>query len=101
MEAAAIAEVAKKAGVRFAAIKSISDRADFVMPPVQKFIAANGQFQTGRFAVYAALRPRLWPAVAALQRNTALAVESLTKVLSSIHSVPDVDKILQVPARAS
>ena len=58
MEAAGVARVAQQAGIGFRCVKAISDEAHFVMPPpMGKFISASGQFQTGKFAFWAALRP--------------------------------------------
>ena len=61
MEGAAVAEVAKERGLEFAAVKSISDDAGFPMPPMMRFIDQNGQFASGRFLLYVALRPKWWP----------------------------------------
>ena len=51
MEAAAVAAVAQERGIEFAAVKAISDELDFVMPPVGRFVDADGKFETARFAV--------------------------------------------------
>ena len=59
MEAAAVAQVARERGLEFAAVKSISDEADFEMPPMNRFID-DGKFDTRRFLVYVALHPRWW-----------------------------------------
>ncbi len=60
MEAAAVAQVAEARGLKFAALKAISDEAAFVMPPLDRFIDENGRFATGSFLMYVALRPRWW-----------------------------------------
>ena len=46
MEGAAVAQVAKEHGLEFAAVKAISDDADFPMPPLNRFIDENGKFAT-------------------------------------------------------
>jgi adenosylhomocysteine nucleosidase len=51
MEAAAVAKAATARGIRFAAIKAISDSIDFALPPMEKFIMADGIFSAGRFAL--------------------------------------------------
>jgi adenosylhomocysteine nucleosidase len=77
MEAAAVARAAQARGVEFAAVKAISDEFDFVFPPTEQFVDSAGSFQQGRFAVYAALRPWLWPKVRTLALNSNLASAAL------------------------
>jgi adenosylhomocysteine nucleosidase len=57
MEAAGVARVAQQEQIGFRCLKGISDEADFVMPPMGKFLNATGEFQTGKFASWVALRP--------------------------------------------
>src|SRR5580765_2661490 len=47
MEAAGVAKVAQKEHIGFRCVKAISDEADFAMPPIQKFLNAAGEFQSG------------------------------------------------------
>jgi adenosylhomocysteine nucleosidase len=70
MEAAAVARAAEARGVPFAVVKAISDECDFIFPSMERFIDSNGQFRSGRFAWFTALRPWLWPRVARLSRNS-------------------------------
>jgi adenosylhomocysteine nucleosidase len=77
MEAAAVVAAAQAHGIRFTATKVISDGLDFEMPETAKFIDAQGQFQTARFAIHVALRPWLWRRVAILARNTRMAASVL------------------------
>ena len=77
MEAAAVARVAHQEQIAFRCVKAISDEADFAMPPMGRFLNATGDFQSGKFALWAALRPWQWARVAALARNSKRATESL------------------------
>lgn len=79
MEAAAVAQVAKERDLEFAAIKSISDEAGFKMPPLMRFIDANGRFNNGRFLLYVALRPKWWPVLGRIRTNTAIASANLCR----------------------
>jgi adenosylhomocysteine nucleosidase len=81
MEAAAVARGAETHGVRFSAIKVISDQLNFSMPPMDRFVDASGQFRTGRFAAYTAFRPWLWKPIIELGRNSAVASRVLRKTL--------------------
>lgn len=77
MEAASVAQIAEEASIHFRAVKAISDEAEFVMPPMDKFIDAAGTFQSGKFATWVTLRPWLWPKVIALARNSSRASKAL------------------------
>jgi len=86
MEAAAVARAAEVRGVRFAALKVISDEAGFVFPSMERFVDANGQFREVQFALFSALRPWLWPRVAQLARNSGRASRALCDGLRKIGS---------------
>jgi adenosylhomocysteine nucleosidase len=77
MEAASVARVALQTGAGFRCVKAISDEADFVMPPLRRFVAADGQFQQGRFIRWLALRPQHWAKTIVLGRNSARASRAL------------------------
>jgi len=82
MEAAAVAKAAQAGGVRFRALKAISDELDFPLPPTEGFLSASGRFKTLSFAAYLALRPWLWASAQAFGRNCSLAAEALAKALA-------------------
>jgi len=84
MEAYAVADVARIYGVPFVAVKAISDRLDFPMPPLSRFVSDTGQFQTAKFALYTAMRPWTIPTVLALGRHSALAAARLAAHLRAI-----------------
>jgi nucleoside phosphorylase len=77
MEAAAVAEVAREAGIGFCCVKAISDESSFPMLPLNQFVTAEGDFLTGKFALWAALRPWIWPRVIVLGRNSRRATRAL------------------------
>jgi len=77
MEAAGVARVAQQERIGFRCVKAISDGADFVMPPMAGFIDSSGNFQSGKFAVWAALRPWQWVRVAVLAGNSRRATRAL------------------------
>lgn len=83
MEAAGVAKVAQQEQVGFRCVKAISDEADFIMPPMGKFVNVEGEFQSGKFALWAALRPWQWASVAALARNSKRATKALCDRLRS------------------
>lgn len=87
MEAAAVAKGAEARGLRFAALKAISDEVGFAMPPMDRFIAADGSFRTGSFALYAAARPSTWPNMMRLAQNSTKAARALDSMLQARYFV--------------
>ena len=87
MEAAAVAEAARIHGTGFRCVKAISDELDFEMPPLNRFVDADGRFHTKRFVAWAAFRPRRWPSILELGRNTAKASAALCEWLSRLDRV--------------
>jgi adenosylhomocysteine nucleosidase len=81
MEAAGVARAAQAAGTGFRCVKAISDEADFVMPPLARFVDAAGTFQSRKFALWAAVRPWQWARTLKLGRNTRKAVKALCEWL--------------------
>jgi adenosylhomocysteine nucleosidase len=84
MEAAAVARSAEARGKEFTVVKAISDEVDFEFPAMERFVDAEGKFSQGRFAVYAAIRPWLWPRVLRLAQNGGRASHSLCAYLGTI-----------------
>jgi adenosylhomocysteine nucleosidase len=83
MEAAGVAKAAQEAQIGFRCVKAISDEADFVMPPMGKFVNAAGKFQSGKFALWAAIRPWQWPRIMNLARNSKRAIKALCNRLQA------------------
>jgi len=84
MEGAAVAQVARERGLKFAAIKAISDDSGFVMPPLARFIDTDGRFNNGRFLLYVALRPKWWPALAKMRTSAAIASANLCRAVEHL-----------------
>jgi adenosylhomocysteine nucleosidase len=77
MEAAAVAQAVQARGAAFRAVKAISDEVDFEFPATGRFVDSEGRFSEGRFALFAAMRPWLWPRVLQLARNSGRASRAL------------------------
>jgi adenosylhomocysteine nucleosidase len=82
MEAGAVAKGARARGVGFTAVKVVSDELGFDMPPMDRFVTADGRFQSVRFVVFALIRPRIWSGLLALARNTTKAAKILSGELA-------------------
>ncbi len=81
MEAAAVARVARAREIPFAAIKAISDGADFEMPEMSGFVTQDGRMREAAFGLHVALRPALWRPVMEMARGSKLAAENLRAAL--------------------
>jgi len=77
MEAAAVWRAAEARGVKFAAVKAISDEFDFTFPEIERFVDSQGRFQQGRFARFAMVRPWLWRKLYRLADGSNRAVSGL------------------------
>jgi adenosylhomocysteine nucleosidase len=94
MEAASVAAIAQARGVRFLAVKAISDEASLELPPMSRFIDSRGEFQTFRFAMHAAVRPALWSALGRLKRNADMAANALCEFLARIDSAASFNQLI-------
>ena len=82
MEAAAVSRCAQAHGIQFSACKVVSDSRDQRLPPVTRFVASDGTFQSFRFLAHVAVRPWLWAGVGQLARNSSIAARSLCERLA-------------------
>lgn len=89
MEAASVARAAQAHDITFVGLKVISDEANFEMPPMGRFVTRDGQFRTGAFAAYAAVRPWLWRRVFQLAGNSSKAATALCEWLLQYDLAPE------------
>lgn len=79
MEAAAVGRAAELHGIKFLAVKVISDENDVTLPPMDRFILPDGQFNAAGFAWFAMLRPWTWGTTMRLARNSRRASSVLCR----------------------
>lgn len=84
MEAATVARLAQAHGLPFRAVRVVSDAAEFDLPALSNFYSADGQFRQAAFALHAAVRPWLWPAVMQMGRSSKIAAERLRAELARL-----------------
>lgn len=84
MEAATVARLALARGVRFRAIKGISDAHDFEMESMSRFADPRGHFRTTAFALHTALRPQHWSSAMRLGRESNRALAMLWAELRNV-----------------
>ncbi len=85
MEAAAVAQATQARGVRFAAVKAISDESNFTLPVMDRFIAPGGRFRTWKFARFVVIRPWMYKSVLTLARDSRRASNALCKRLARMN----------------
>lgn len=84
MEAATVARLARARGMRFRAIKGISDGPDFELEGLSKFTGSHGEFLTASFALHTALQPRTWRKAMELGKGSNIALGGLSQKLRQI-----------------
>ena len=84
MEAATVARLALANGLRFRAIKAVSDAHSFELPSLARFSGRRGEFRAATFALHLALRPRHWSKAIQLGRDSHRALSALTSTLQQV-----------------
>jgi adenosylhomocysteine nucleosidase len=84
MEAATVARLAHSNGLKFRAIKAVSDGYDFELEGLARFATPSGQFRTGAFALYTALHPQNWSSAMQLGKGSKQALNALTEALEKL-----------------
>ena len=80
MEASAVAECAREAGIPFYCFKAISDAHDARLPDMNRF-SRNGRFSVWRFIAHIGVRPSLWGAVSEMSRASLDSRDALCRRL--------------------
>ena len=80
MEAASVARAAQAHDITFVGLKAISDEANFEMPPMERFIASDGQFRTGAFVLTRQCAPALAAGYSTSQKQFHGGIRALRMV---------------------
>jgi nucleoside phosphorylase len=88
MEAAGVAQASHSAGVRFSAVKVVSDAPCDAVDFAEPFLGTEG-FRTGAFLAHIAVRPWLWRGVGRLAQNSAVAGRSLKEAVQQLIADPN------------
>lgn len=83
MEAATVARLAMASGLKFRAIKAVSDDASFELEGLGKFETVSGHFNTVGFALHTAVRPWMWGPAMTLGKHSTAALNALTAELNN------------------
>jgi Nucleoside phosphorylase len=102
MESAAVAQGALARGIEFAAIKVISDAADFEMPALDRFVTSDGRFLAVNFAFHVVMHPKLWGTAIALARNSSRASRTLSgAIMAYLRRDTNSTKASRIPTEIS
>jgi adenosylhomocysteine nucleosidase len=81
MEAAAVARIARARNVPFFCFKGVSDGYNDQLPDFSRFIDDAGELRMAAFMAYAAVRPKYWPSMQRLGKNSRAAATALAGLL--------------------
>jgi adenosylhomocysteine nucleosidase len=95
MEAATVARVAEMHGIPLLCIKGVSDAVGATLPDLNPFIDRRGQMRMARFLTYIAVRPRYWPSLLHLGKNSARAAEAMRDLILKFMKEKNVEKLIR------
>jgi adenosylhomocysteine nucleosidase len=94
MEAATIARLAEIRKVPLLCIKGVSDAVGADLPDLNPFINRMGQLRMVPFLLHVAVRPKYWPSLIHLGRNSACAAEAMRDLILRFMKGKDVEKLI-------
>jgi adenosylhomocysteine nucleosidase len=95
MEAATVARLAAMHATPFLCIKGVSDAVGATLPDLNPFINQKGQLQLTRFLFHVIFRPRYWPSLLHLGKNSARAAEAMRDLIMEFIKEKDVEKLIR------
>ena len=95
MEAATVARLAEMHNIPLLCIKGVSDAAGATLPDLNPFINPRGQMRMARFLAYIAVRPRYWPSLLHLGKNSARAADAMRDLIVEFMKEKNVEKLIR------
>ncbi|MCL2660651.1 MAG: nucleoside phosphorylase [Acidobacteriaceae bacterium] len=95
MEAATVARLAAMRGIPFMCIKGVSDAVDARLPDINPHIDAMGHLRMLTFISAVAFKPRSWPALIHLGRNSARSAETMRGLILEFIKEKNADPIIR------
>jgi adenosylhomocysteine nucleosidase len=95
MEAATVARLAEMHGIPMLCIKGVSDAVGATVPDLNRFIDRTGQMQMARFLAYIAVRPRYWPSLLHLGKNSARAANAMRDLILKFMKEKNVEELIR------
>ena len=94
MEAAVVARLAEMRGIPLVCIKGVSDAAEANLPDLNPFINTMGKMRMAAFLTYVSFRPRYWPSLIHLGRNSARAADAMRDFIVKFMEEKNVDELI-------
>ena len=95
MEAATVARLAAMREIPLLCIKGVSDGVGTNLPDLNPFIDPMGHMRMTRFLIYITLRPRYWPSLLHLGKNSARAAEAMRDLILKLMKDKNVEKLIR------
>jgi adenosylhomocysteine nucleosidase len=95
MEAAAVARLAEMHGIPLLCIKGVSDAAGATLPDLNHFIDPRGHMRMAPFLAYIAVRPRYWPSLLHLGKNSARAADAMRDLILKFMKEKNVEELIR------
>jgi adenosylhomocysteine nucleosidase len=95
MEAATVARLAAMHEIPLLCIKGVSDAVGASLPDLNPFIDQRGQMRMARFLAYIAVRPRYWPSLLHLGKNSARAADAMRDLILKFMKDKNVEKLIR------
>jgi adenosylhomocysteine nucleosidase len=95
MEAATVARLAAMHEIPLLCIKGVSDAAGAILPDLNPFIDERGQMRMARFLTYIAVRPRYWPSLLHLAKNSARAANAMRDLILKFMKEKNVEELIR------
>ena len=76
-------------------IKGVSDAAGATLPDLNPFIDQRGQMQMARFIAYIAVRPRFWPSLLHLGKNSVRAADAMRDLILKFMKEKNVEELIR------
>ena len=84
MEAATVARLARVHEVPFYCYKAVTDGVDEALPDMNAFIGRDGQMKMTGFVSSVLVRPKYWPALVRMGRNSAVGAAGLADAVERL-----------------
>jgi adenosylhomocysteine nucleosidase len=95
MEAAAVARLAEMHGIPMLCIKGVSDAAEAILPDLNPFIDSRGRMRMARFLAHIAVRPRFWPSLLHLGKNSTRAADAMRDLILKFMKEKNVEELIR------
>ena len=84
MEAATVARLARMHDIPFYCLKAVSDETTELLPDLNPYLTRSGEFRTAAFVASVTVRPKYWPALVRMGKNSSSGAVALAKGVKAL-----------------